>query len=81
MINIKKQNILNGLNNARTDKEKYEHISIATSKMRLANGSTVKIYGYDEVADFMLRNLHKNDIAYIEGMLESNMYISIQYIH
>ena len=81
MINIKKQNLLNGLNNTRTDKEKYEHISVATCKIKLQNGSTITIYGYDEVADFMLRNLHENDMVDLAGKLESKMCINIQYIN
>ena len=52
-----------------------------TCKIRIKNGSVVKVYGHDEMADFMLRNLHEGDIVFLEGKLDSNMCINAQVIH
>ena len=81
MIGIKKKSILNGLKDTRTDKEKYKHTSIACSKIKLQNESIIEIYGYDEVADFMLRNLNEDDVIALVGKIDSNMCINIKYIN
>ena len=57
--------------------EKYKHTSIASSMIELKNGSIVKIYGYDEVADFMYKNLYEADLVLIEGKINSNMSILV----
>ena len=52
--------------------------SIAKCEIELANGSIVEIYGYDEIADFMYRNLKNNVNIYIQGRLDSNGKVEIQ---
>lgn len=52
--------------------EKKNKTSIAKCKIELENGSIVKMYGYDEIADFMYRKLQKNNSILIEGSLDSN---------
>ena len=57
-----------------TDKEnaeRYKHISVAKFKAKLLNGSVVEVYGYDNIADYMYRNLKVNDNLLIEGKLNS----------
>ena len=51
--------------------EKYKHVVIATCKIELLNKSIVKIYEYDNIADYMYRNLKVNDNLLIEGKLNS----------
>ena len=52
--------------------EKYSHVSIASCKFKLLNESIITIYGYDDVADFMLKNLNKEDHIVVEGRIECN---------
>ena len=58
--------------------DKYNHTSIAKCNIKLFNNSITKIYGYDEIADFMYRNLACNDCILIEGKLDSNMEVKIE---
>ena len=58
--------------------EKYSHVSIASCKFKLLNESIITIYGYDDVADFMLRNLNINGGIYIEGNLDNEGKIEIK---
>ena len=60
--------------------EKYEHISEATCKLKLLNKSVIEIYGYDNVADFMLRNLNINDSIYLEGRLSNEGKIEVSHL-
>ncbi len=58
--------------------EKYNHISVASCKLKLLNESIITIYGYDDAADFMLRNLNINGGIYIEGNLDNEGKIEIK---
>ena len=57
--------------------EKYNHVSIASCKLKLLNESVIEIYGYDNVADFMIRKLNKENSIIIEGSLDNNGNIKI----
>ena len=57
--------------------DKYRHASIAKFEMRLLNNSVLRVYGYDEVADFLYRNCKENDTVVIYGMLDSNMAVEV----
>ena len=61
--------------------EKYKHVVIAICKVELLNKSIVKIYGYDNTADYMYKNLKVNDNMLIEGKLDSLGNIEILFIH
>ena len=61
--------------------EKYNHVSIASCTLKLLNESSIEIYGYDNVADFMLRNLKVNDNVYTEGKLSNEGKIEINTIY
>ena len=52
--------------------------SIVKCKIELANGSIVEVYGYDEIADFMYRNLKNDANICIQGRLDSNGKVEIQ---
>ena len=60
---------------------KYKHTSIAKCNIKLANDSIIKIYGYDEIADVMYKNLVSNDCILIEGKLDSNMEVEVKLIY
>ena len=55
--------------------KKYKHTSIAKCKIKLQNDSIVEIYGYDNIADFMYRNLKDGKFIMVEGKIDSNMQI------
>ena len=59
------------------DSEMENKISIAKCKMELTNGSIVEIYGYDEIADFMYRNLQIGYSVICDGDLDSEGTISV----
>lgn len=61
--------------------EKYSHVSIASCKLKLLNESVIEIYGYDNVADFMLKNLNINDNIYVEGKLDNEGRIVINTVY
>ena len=52
--------------------------AIAQFEMELLNKSIVKVQAYDEMADYIYRNLSKRDIIYIYGYLEGNEKIVVQ---
>ena len=45
--------------------------------MRLLNNSVLRVYGYDEVADFLYRNCKENDTVVICGRLDGNMKVEV----
>ena len=45
------------------------NISIAYFYIKLKNGSVLKIYGYDDMADYIYRNIISGKIVTIEGEL------------
>ena len=57
--------------------EKYNHISVASCKLKLLNESVIEFYGYDDVADLMMRKLNNENRIIIEGSLDNNGNIKI----
>ncbi len=47
-------------------------ISIAICTLELTNNSKIQIYALDDKADYMYRELNKNDIILVYGKLVSN---------
>ncbi len=43
--------------------------SIAKCKIMLNNKSVIKIFGYDDIADFLYSKIRKNNLVFIYGML------------
>ena len=54
---------------------KDRHTSIARCMLKIDNESIVQICGYDNVADFMYRNLQIGDRIVCEGYLDSERII------
>ena len=67
--------------NRYSSKELKDKTSIATCRIELLNKSIVKVYGYDNIADYMYRNLKVNDSILIEGKLDSLCNIEIIYLN
>ncbi len=44
-------------------------ISIASSKIEIANKTQIEVYGLNKKADYMYRNININDVVYIYGRL------------
>ena len=67
-------------------KKKSKHKSTVTLQIKLRNGSIFKAIGYDEVADYILRQNIKTGFIAIIGKLRQNektkrdYYIKIEYI-
>ncbi len=57
--------------------DKYKHISIGCCNLKLNNGSIISIYGYDNIADLMIRKLNIGDLIMIEGRIDSNGKVEI----
>ena len=60
---------------------KNKHISMAKCMLKLNNESIVQIYGYDNVADFMYRNLQIGDSIVCAGYLDSEGIICVEEIY
>ena len=56
---------------------KSKKISVAKTKVILANKSVVTIKGYDNMADYMHQNIKENDVIFIEGKLNENMEVEV----
>lgn len=71
------RNIKRGEKNS-SKKELKNKISIATCKVELLNKSIVKIYGYDDIADYIYRNLKIYKYILIEGKIDSKKGIEVK---
>lgn len=50
-----------------------KNVSIVIFDLVLQNQSIIKIEGYNEIADFVYRNINKNDIVLIKGSIIENV--------
>lgn len=57
------------------DNVKYKHTSLARCEVELLNGSIVEIYGYDDMADYMYRNLKNGEFVLVEGKINREMSV------
>lgn len=48
------------------------HISIAKIKVILSDSSIIEVFGYNEIADKLYRNINLNDIIFVYGRLEGD---------
>lgn len=46
-----------------------KYISIAYTKLELLDKNIIKIYGIDNIADYMYQNFEKNDYIIMEGKI------------
>lgn len=44
----------------------------ATLKVELLDKTKLEIIAYNEIADYVLRNLKKNDVIYVNGKISEN---------
>lgn len=60
---------------------KKKPISIATFYLKLLNNTIIKIYTFDENADFCYRKLRKNQYVFLEGKLNSEYNVIVENIY
>ncbi len=60
--------------------KKSKYTSIASCHLKLDNESIIKIYGYDEMADFMYRKLNLEDITICSGSIDKEGNVAINYL-
>lgn len=58
-----------------------KNISVCIFDIKLSNGSVVKVKGYNEIADYCYRNLRKDSVVAIEGMINENMEVVLDMIN
>ena len=58
--------------------EKYKHIAIARCYIKLQNNSVIEIYGYDEIADILYREIIVGGNVFFEGYLDSKGKIEVE---
>ena len=46
---------------------KTKHMSEIKIKLKLLDGTIINVIGYDAVADYILRNVHNENIVFING--------------
>lgn len=51
--------------------------AIAQVEVKLWNKSRITLIGYDEMADYMYRNLKENDIPFVNGKINSKMQVEV----
>lgn len=57
-----------------------KNISIARAKLELQNGGIITIKGYDEMADWMIQKIKKEDEVILQGELNTNMEVEVKWI-
>ena len=54
-----------------------KNISTVKIELELLDGQEIELHAYNEVADYVFRNIHKNDFITIKGKVR-NGYVEIQ---
>lgn len=57
-----------------------KNISIARTKLELQNGSRITIKGYDEMADWMIQKIKKEDKVIMQGELDTRMEVVVKWM-
>ena len=57
-----------------------KHISIAEIELKLQDGQIVQLHAYNEMADYVFRNIHKGEHITIQCEIK-NGYIEIKQIY
>ena len=57
-----------------------KNISIARTKLELQNGSIITIKGYDEMADWMIQKIKKEDKVIMQGELDTRMEVVVKWM-
>ena len=56
-----------------------KHISIVKIELELLDGQEIELHAYNELADYVFKNIHKNDFITIKGKVR-NSFIEIEKI-
>ena len=56
-----------------------KNISIAKTNLKLKNGNIITIKGYDEMADWMIQNIKKEDKVILQGKINTKKVNSIYF--
>ena len=56
-----------------------KHISIVKIELDLLNKQIIELHAYDEVADYVFRNINENDFIIIKGKIRNN-FIEVEEI-
>ena len=57
-----------------------KNISIARTKLELQNGSIITTKGYDEMADWMIQKIKKEDKVIMQGELDTRMEVVVKWM-
>ena len=57
-----------------------KNISIARTKLELKNGSIITTKGYDEMADWMIQKIKKEDKVIMQGELDTRMEVVVKWM-
>ena len=55
-------------------------ISVAKTKLKLENESVIVIKGYDEMADWMVQNIKKEDEVILQGKINTKMEVEVKWM-
>ena len=55
-------------------------ISVAKTKLELENESVIVIKGYDEMADWMVQNIKKEDEVILQGKINTKMEVEVKWM-
>ena len=55
-------------------------ISVAKTKLKLENESVIVIKGYDEMADWMIQNIRKEDEVILQGKINTKMEVEVKWM-
>ena len=55
-------------------------ISVAKTKLELENESVIVIKGYDEMADWMIQNIRKEDEVILQGKINTKMEVEVKWM-
>ena len=54
--------------------------SVAKTKLKLENESVIVIKGYDEMADWMVQNIKKEDEVILQGKINTKMEVEVKWM-
>lgn len=57
-----------------------KNISISKTILKLRNESIITIKGYDEMADWMVQNIRKEDEVILQGKINTKMEVEVKWM-
>ena len=57
-----------------------KNISVAKTKLKLENESIITIKGYDEMADWMIQKIKKEDKVIMQGKSDTRMEVVVKWM-